>query len=282
MSKTLMKMGIVAFTLMSALPVQAEELNADTVVATVGETEITLGHMLMVRSGLPDQYQQLPVDVLWDGILDQLVQQEAMAQDDIATETKRVRMAMENERRSLLAAEAITAVAEQAVTEDAIEAAYQAQYATGDQSQEFNASHILVETEEEAMAILTEVKSGADFAETAKEKSTGPSGPNGGALGWFSAGMMVEPFQNAVDSLTAGEITGPVKTQFGFHVIKLNEVRTAEAPTLESVREQIVGALQEEAVKAYIDGRVDAVEVTRTDKAAIDTGILNQLDLLED
>lgn len=282
MSKTLMKLSAVAFAIMAALPAQAEDVSADTVVATVGNTEITLGHMILVRSGLPEQYQQLPADVLWDGILDQLVQQEAMAQDDLAKETRRVRLAMDNERRSLMAAEAITVVAKQAVTEDAIKAAYESQYVNGEKGQEYNASHILVETEEEAAAILAEVKGGADFAETAKQKSTGPSGPNGGELGWFSAGMMVEPFQKAVESLSPGDVTGPVQTQFGWHVIKLNDSRAKEAPELDAVREQIVGTLQQEAVSGYIDSLVADASVTKKDKSEFDPSILTNTDLLED
>ncbi|WP_136441968.1 peptidylprolyl isomerase [Pacificoceanicola onchidii] len=271
-----------ALMVASALPAWAEDTNASTVVATVGDTQITVGHMIAVRSTLPEQYQQLPADVLWKGILDQLVQQEAMAQDDLATETLRVRVSLENERRSLLASEAIANVAERAVTEDAIKAAYQAQYLNGEKGQEYNASHILVETEEEAAAILTEVKSGADFAETAKAKSTGPSGPNGGELGWFAAGMMVEPFQKAVESLNPGDITGPVQTQFGWHVIKLNDTRTQEAPELEAVREQIMGTLQQEAVSEYIDSRVSSSDVSVKDNSSIDPSIITNFDLLED
>ncbi|MFW2544260.1 peptidylprolyl isomerase [Primorskyibacter sp. 2E107] len=281
MSKTLTILGAAAVAISGALPAWAQDTAAETVIATVGGTDITLGHMITVRAGLPEQYQQLPADVLWKGILDQLVQQEALAQDILAEETPRVRLSMENERRSLLASEVISKVAEQAVSEEAIQRAYQAQYVEGELGQEFNASHILVETEEEATAILAEVKGGADFAETAKAKSTGPSGPNGGELGWFSAGMMVEPFQVAVESLSPGEITGPIQTQFGWHVIRLNDSRTQDAPDLEDVREQIMGTLQQEAVSSYIDTQVAAADVSIKDNSSIDPSILNQTDLLE-
>ncbi|WP_425100781.1 peptidylprolyl isomerase [Tropicibacter sp. S64] len=281
MSKTLTMLGAAAFAITAALPVWAEDVTAETVVATVGGTEITIGHMMTVRAGLPEQYQQLPPDVLWKGILDQLVQQEAMAQDGIAVETPRVKFAMENERRSLLASVAISRIAEEAVTEEAIKAAYQAQYIDGEMGQEYNASHILVETEDEAKAILAEVKGGADFAETAKAKSTGPSGPNGGELGWFAAGMMVEPFQKAVESLNPGDITGPVQTQFGWHVIKLNDIRTQKSPELEAVRAEIVNALQQEAVSKYIDSRVSESDVSIKDSSSIDPSILTNLELLE-
>ena len=282
MLKTLIKPAVAALALSAALPAVAEEITADTVVATVNGTEITLGNMLAVRATLPQQYQQLPNDALWEGILDQIIQQEALAQSKEAEETRRVRVSLENERRSLLAAEAITKIAERATTEDAIQAAYDAQYANAEMGREFNASHILLETEEEANEVLAEVKGGADFAETARNRSTGPSGPNGGALGWFSAGMMVQPFQTAVEALNVGDVTGPVQTQFGWHVIKLNETRVKEAPALEEVRGELVQKVQQDAVQAHIQSLVSKAEVTRTGMAEIDTDSLSQIELLEE
>ena len=229
----------VAVTLALPAVAQDDAPTADTVVATVGGTDITLGHMLMVRAGLPEQYQQLPPDVLWTGILDQLVQQEALSQSDDATETKRVTIALENERRALLASEAVAAAASQDLSDAAIQEAYDAKYANAEMGKEFDASHILVETEEEAQAVVAELEGGADFAAVAKEKSTGPSGPNGGSLGWFGAGMMVAPFQEAVEGMEVGTISAPVQTQFGWHVIKVEETRDAPAPEFAQVKDQL-------------------------------------------
>ncbi|MFY0624006.1 MAG: peptidylprolyl isomerase [Pelagimonas sp.] len=283
MSKTLRIVATAAVTLGLALPVfAADRLTADSVVATVNGTDITLGHMLSVRSGLPEQYQQLPDTVLWDGILDQLIQQEVLAQDELAQETRSVKVALDNERRSLLASEVISRVADMAVTKEDIEKAYQDTYLTGAKGQEYNASHILVESKEEAEAIALQLRGGAEFAEMAREKSTGPSGPNGGALGWFSAGMMVAPFQTAVESLKPGEVSGPVETQFGWHVIKLNETRIQEAPDLAEVRGEIEVKLQQEAVEAKVDSLVSSAKVTRTNKADVDASVLSKIELLEE
>ncbi|MDU8910204.1 peptidylprolyl isomerase [Aestuariicoccus sp. MJ-SS9] len=282
MSKTLRTLTAAALAATLAWPVSSQDTpTADTVVATVNGVDITLGHMLMVRAGLPEQYQQLPVDVLWDGVMEQLIQQTALSQGEGATETRRVTLALDNERRALLAAEAITAVAEGAVTDEALQAAYDAQYANAAAGMEYNASHILVETEEAAAAIVTELEGGADFAEVAREKSTGPSGPSGGSLGWFGPGMMVAPFEDAVEALEPGTISAPVQTQFGWHVIRLNETRTTTAPALEEVRDALASELQQKAVEDHIDALVGAAEVTRTTKQQIDTSILNNLDLLE-
>ena len=283
MTNLITKLSASAFALMLALPVQAQDtLTADSVVATVNGTEITLGHMLMVRASLPDQYQQLPDDVLWDGIMDQIVQQTVLSQQDSGEETRRVRIALENERRALMAAQVIEGLVSSAVTDDAVQEIYEQTYLQAEQAEEFNASHILVESEEEAAAIVDELNSGADFAEVARAKSTGPSGPNGGQLGWFAAGMMVPEFQTAVEELEVGAISGPVQTQFGWHVIILNEKRTKEAPALDAVRGEIENQLSQQAVTQKIDELTSAAEVTRTAKEEVDTSVLSTIGLLEE
>ena len=283
MTNLITKLSASAFALMLALPVQAQDtLTADSVVATVNGTEITLGHMLMVRASLPDQYQQLPDDVLWDGIMDQIVQQTVLSQQDSGEETRRVRIALENERRALMAAQVIEGLVSSAVTDDAVQEIYEQTYLQAEQAEEFNASHILVESEEEAAAIVDELNGGADFAEVARAKSTGPSGPNGGQLGWFAAGMMVPEFQTAVEELEVGAISGPVQTQFGWHVIILNEKRTKEAPALDAVRGEIENQLSQQAVTQKIDELTNAAEVTRTAKEEVDTSVLSNIGLLEE
>ncbi|SMX33818.1 peptidylprolyl isomerase [Maliponia aquimaris] len=283
MSKTLMKLSVAAFAICTALPALAQdEVTPDTVVATVNGTEITFGQMLLARAALPERFQGAPSEQLWDGLLEQLIQQEALAQSDKAIESKRVELALINERRSLLAAEAINAVAKAAATDEAIAAAYQAQYVEGDLGVEYNASHILVETEEEAKAIAEELRGGADFTETAQAKSTGPSGPSGGALGWFGKGRMVAPFEEAVVAMEPGTISDPVQTQFGWHVIRLNETRAIDAPPLDQVRDALSQQVQRDAVQAFIDDLVDGGEVTRMDRAEIDTSVINNLGLLGD
>lgn len=283
MSKTLMKLTVAAFAICTALPALAQdEVTPDTVVATVNGTEITFGQMLLARASLPEQFQSAPTEQLWDGLLEQLIQQEALAQSDKAIESQRVTLALINERRSLLAAEAINAVANAAATDEALAAAYQAQYVDGDLGLEYNASHILVETEEEARAIAEELRGGADFTETAKARSTGPSGPSGGALGWFGKGRMVAPFEEAVVAMEPGTISDPVQTQFGWHVIRLNETRAIDAPPLEQVRDALRTQIQRDAVQAYIKELVDGGEVTRMDRAEVDTSVINNLGLLGD
>lgn len=282
MTLRLSRAAAIALSLTMAAPVLAqEEPSPDTVVATVDGTEITLGHMILVRRALPQQYNQLPDEVLFPGILDQLVQQTALQHSFEGDTPPRVAMALENEERSLMAAEVVGKILETAVTDAAIQAAYNEQYAQAEAETEYQAAHILVETEEEAQAIVEELEGGAEFAAVAREKSTGPSGPNGGSLGWFGQGMMVPPFEAAVMEMEVGDISAPVQTQFGWHVIQLNETRIKEAPTLEEVRGELRAKVEQDVVKAHIDGLVENANVDRSGSEAIDPKLLSNMDLTE-
>lgn len=261
-------------------PAAAQEADADTVVATVNGTEITLGHMLALRQRLPQQYQQLPDDVLFNGILDQLIQQTALAQSLSGEPDKRLELTLENETRALKADAALRAAVDEAVSEDALRAAYDKSVAEAEGAVEWNASHILVETEEEARAVIAELEGGADFATVAKEKSTGPSGPNGGELGWFGEGQMVPAFEEAVKGLSKGEISEPVETQFGWHVVKLNDSRDAETISFEDSREMLTQQLGQDASASAIESVTAAAEVTRS-VDEIDPAVISQTDLID-
>ena len=281
MQKPLTFLSSLALAAAVALPVTAQdEPSVDTVVATVNDTEITLGHMLVARASLPQQYQQLPDDVLFQGILDQLVQQTALADSFTGELPPRVTLSIENETRSLTAGEAIEGVMAEDVSDEELQAAYDAQFKDAEPEKEFNASHILVETKEEADAIKVELDGGADFAEVAKEKSTGPSGPGGGSLGWFGPGMMVPEFEEAVAGMEAGGVSEPVETQFGWHVIKLNETRTGEAPALEDVREELETQVRQTKVQEAIESLTEAAEVDRSAAEGIDPTVLKNIEWL--
>ncbi|MFC6636118.1 peptidylprolyl isomerase [Sulfitobacter sp. JBTF-M27] len=282
MQKPLTFLASAALSLTLALPVAAQdEPGLETVVATVNGTDITLGHMIVARASLPEQYQQLPDEILFKGILDQLVQQTALAATLDGDLPPRVTLSLENETRSLTAAEVIEGVMSNPLDEDAVKAAYEEQYASQEQGDEYNASHILVETEEEALAIKEELDNGADFAEMAREKSTGPSGPSGGSLGWFGKGMMVPTFEAAVVEMEAGAVSDPVQTQFGWHVIKLNETRKSEAPSLESVREELELQVRQTRVQEHIETVTEAADVDRSASEGLDPSVLKNLEWLE-
>jgi peptidyl-prolyl cis-trans isomerase C len=282
MQKTRTFLASVAMATILALPVAAqEETTVDTVVATVNGKDITVGHMIVARASLPEQYQQLPDEVLFTGILDQLIQQTALADTFEGELPARVTLSIENETRSLTAGEVVEGVMANVATEDAIQAAYDEKYGNAEPGEEYNASHILVESEEEAAALVEELAGGADFAELAMEKSTGPSGPGGGSLGWFGAGMMVPEFENAVKDMEVDAVSAPIKTQFGWHVIKLNEKRIADAPTLESVRDELDLQVRQVLVQEAIEKVTADAEVNKDAAAAIDPSVTNNTDWLE-
>lgn len=255
--------------------------DASTVIATVNGTEITLGEMLIARSQLPPQYQQLPPDALFDGLLEQLVNQQLLA-DALDEDPLRLTLALQNEARSLRAGEVVSEIYEEAVSDEAVQEAYDAMYAEMEPQMEYNAAHILVETEEEAAEIKTLLDDGADFAALAQERSTGPSGPNGGALGWFGQGMMVAPFEEAVMALEVGEVSDPVQTQFGWHVITLNETRNQDAPPLDAVRNELIGSLQQQALEARLAELTEAASVELPEAGAFDPAVINAMDLLNE
>ncbi|MEL6523214.1 MAG: peptidylprolyl isomerase [Pseudomonadota bacterium] len=258
---------------------QEAEVNADTVVATVGDTQITLGHMIAATASLPQQYQQLEDGVLFEGMLDQLIQQNALAQTIEDSLSRQSVLGLENQISGFLAGEALKAIADDSVTDEAVQSAYDTRFAEQEPSREYNAAHILVESEEEAVAIKTELDEGADFAALAQEKSTGPSGPNGGSLGWFSKGMMVPEFELAVVAMEPGQVSDPVQTQFGWHVIQLNETRLQEAPALEEIRAELENEIRSKAIEDTVNNLTEGDEVVRME-VEIDPALIRNLDLL--
>jgi peptidyl-prolyl cis-trans isomerase C len=253
--------------------------SADAVLATVNGNEITVGHLIAMLQMLPAEYQQLPDDVLFDGMLEQLVQQQVLATAAEGDITRQMELGLENERRAFLAAMYMDDVAMAELTEEEIQAEYDAVYGSVEPETEYNAAHILVGTEEEAQAIITALSEGADFAELAAESSIGPSGPNGGALGWFSAGMMVPEFEAAVFALQPGEVSAPVQTQFGWHVVLLNETREQAAPALEAVAAELEEGLRRARVDARLEELTAEAEIDRPE-LDIDAAVIRNLDLI--
>lgn len=160
---------------------------------------------------------------------------------------------LELQRIGILARAVVGKLAEDiVVSEEEILATYEEQIKLAP-GQQYKARHILVETQGEAVEIIELLIGGADFLKLAEERSTGPSGPNGGDLGWFMPDQMVKPFSDAVVSLEDGRYTtDPIQTQFGWHVILREDSRAAEPPPLEGVRENIVANVQSEKLRAKI------------------------------
>jgi peptidyl-prolyl cis-trans isomerase C len=268
-----------------AVPVWAQDAvppTADTVVAIVNGTPITLGHMIVARETLPEQYKTLPPETLFTGILDQLIQQTTLEQSMAEKLSKSQTIQIENDRRAYVAGQALQGVVKAAITDDALQAAYKARIDVAGQTPktEYNAAHILVETEEKALEIKAQLDGGADFAELAKANSTDTgSGANGGDLGWFGLGMMVPPFEAGVIAAEIGQVSAPIKTDFGFHLILVKETRVAAMPTLDEMRDELAAEIEGKTVEAHVKALTDAATIEKPG-IGIDPLLLGDLTLL--
>lgn len=268
-----------------ALPAAAQDTpDAGAVLARVGSVEITLGHAIALRAALPQQFQSVPDETLFPAIVEQLIEQELLHQFHADDLTLRERVTLENELRNFTANSALMVAANAAVTDETVALAYEAFVAEFDQGEpttEYNAAHILVQTEEEIRTVVEALESGRDFGEVAREFSLDGSGAAGGDLGWFGEGVMIQPFEQAVMALEPGQISDPVQTRFGWHVIRLNETRIATVPTLEMVRDDLEAQIQREASRALVAQLRDGADIENLSDA-VDPALLSRSDLLDE
>ena len=263
------------------LPSNVISQDANTILATVGETKITLGHVIALQSRLTAQYRNLDDSTLFNGILDQLIQQAVVAENVKKRNFSAIKYEYENQVRTYLANLHIEKITLRELSETRIKEFYESQYKASRSSREFNASHILLETESEALEVQNMLRESKEFSELAKTRSTGPSGPNGGNLGWFSKGMMVPQFEKAVLVLKVGEISDPIQTQYGWHIIKLVDVREKAIPTLDEARSEIEQALRQEDVKIEIQNLTSKTKVIRSE-ISIDPSIIRNTELISE
>ena len=264
-----------------ATPGLSQDTTADTVVAVVNGKNITVGHMIVARNSLPEEYKTLPNDVLFKGILDQLVQQTVLEQSLAGMVAKRDVLAIENDNRGYLSNVALQAVISVAVTDAALQAAYDARFKDAKPGTEYSAAHILVEAEAKAVDLKKQLDGGADFAALAKANSTDTgSGANGGDLGWFGLGAMVKPFEEAVVAATVGKVAGPVKSDFGWHLILVKVTRAAAQPTLDDLRDELATEIEQEAVEAHLKTLTDAAKIEKPG-IGIDPATLSVATLLD-
>jgi peptidyl-prolyl cis-trans isomerase C len=234
----------------------AEAVAPETVVATVGGEPITEADLGFAAEDLAQELGQMPPEQRKAFLLRVLIDMKVMAnagREAGMAETplfqQRLSYLEERALRRAFFAETIA----NAVTEEAVRAEYDAFVAEFEPAQEIRASHILVADEAEATAIKAELEAGGDFAAIAAEKSIDPGAANGGDLGFFGKGMMVAPFETAAFALTEpGQVSEPVQSQFGWHIIRLEETRQSTPPAFE----QVAGQLQQQLLMATFDDTV--------------------------
>ncbi len=179
-----------------------------------------------------------------------------------------VKKRVENLQKQIIMQSFIESKAKSMVTDEQIKAAYDEKIAASKGQEEVKARHILVASEDEAKKIAAELKKGGDFEKIAKEKSTDKaSGAAGGDLGWFSKDKMVPEFADAAFKLKKGEVSVPVKTAFGWHVIKLEDRRAMQPASLEEVKETIKGDLTNKAVQNYVEGLLKSASIKYFDES---------------
>lgn len=240
--------------LTASLPALSQERIA---VATLDGEAIHLDEIIAVAETLPAEYQQQGIAALYPQLVDEVVNARLAAVAGRASgidKDEDIAAAIKAAADRVIAESYITRRVNEQLTNEAIQIAYDAYVDDTASREQVTASHILVETEDEAKAVIAQLNDGADFAALAKEKSTGPSGPNGGELGSFGRGQMVPAFETAAFSMPAGSYSEtPVQTQFGWHVIKVDDKGIEDAPSLEDMRDQLVANLSRQSFSRIVE-----------------------------
>lgn len=245
-----------AETIEATPPAAAPSYTIDSALAVVDGITLTLGELIAIRRQLPDQYQSLPDEMLFDGLIEQMVDQMVLAEAAKAAGLEQrpaVVLNLLNQERATLADAYLRQAVEARVTQEAVEARYQQLYLDVEPTPEVRAGHILVETEELAADLSAQLDAGADFALLAAEHGTDGTVTQGGDLGWFAHADMVPEFADAAFAMEPGTISDPVKTAFGWHLIRLVERRDREPPALAEVREVLMGELIQQAQVAVVE-----------------------------
>jgi peptidyl-prolyl cis-trans isomerase C len=263
-----------AFLLPAGLALaQAPTPAADPVLARVQGMEIRQSDLEAEMRRLPAELRGMPPQMLAPLLLDQMITQKALVAAARAQGLDRdaeVRARIQRAEEETLQQAVLLREVEPLLTEAALRARFQRQLAARPAEEEVHARHILVPSEQEARAALAEVRRpGADFAEVARRRSTGPGSREGGDLGFFKRGDMIPEFEQVAFGLQPGQIAeNPVRTQFGWHVIKVEARRAAPPPSFEESQEALRQAAFEEGVNAAVERIRGAATVERLDGGA--------------
>jgi peptidyl-prolyl cis-trans isomerase C len=258
--------AVLAFAPVLGLPARAED---NPVLAKVNGAEIRQSDVALAEEELGPSLAQMDPATKKDNVLSFLIDLKVVSK---AAEDKKLENSEDFKRRlaftrsRLLMDNLLATEGKAATTDEAMKKVYEdaSKQITGEQ--EVHARHILVETEDEAKAIKAELDKGADFAELAKKKSKDPGASDGGDLGFFTKEQMVPEFSAVAFALEPGKISDPVKSQFGWHVIKVEEKRSRKAPDFEQVKAQIETYVTRKAQADYVAKLRETAKVERMDK----------------
>jgi peptidyl-prolyl cis-trans isomerase C len=239
-------------------PVQAAQPLKDPVVAVVNGQPVRLSELEVAQQSLPQQYRNMPLQAVFPALLDRIIDSKLVVQEGKKSKVNedpafKKRMAFVEDQ--VLQDFWIQREIARQVTADKLQKRYEERLKQMPAEEEVHARHILVSTEDEAKALIAELKKGAAFDKLAKDKSTDKaSGAEGGDLGWFKKSDMVKEFADAAFNLKKGELTEtPVKTQFGYHIIKVEDRRKAPPPAFEEMADQLREEMAREVITAQLD-----------------------------
>ncbi|TAJ40154.1 MAG: peptidylprolyl isomerase [Reyranella sp.] len=230
----------------------------DPIIATVNGVPVRLSELEVAQQSLPPQYRNMPLQAVFPALLDRIVDSKLVVQEgkkSKVTEDPAYKKRLAFVEEQVLQDFWIQREIARKVTADKLRQRYEERLKSLPSEEEVHARHILVATEDEAKALIAEIKKGTAFDKLAKEKSTDKaSGAEGGDLGWFKKSDMVKEFADAAFDLKKGALTEtPIKTQFGYHVIQVEDRRKAPPPAYEELAEQLREEMAREAVTAELD-----------------------------
>ena len=247
---------ILSLTLISIIFIKSAQTQDIPIVANVNKEKISLETMIHAMNELPPEIQSQPFMSYYEELLERVIDIKLIAQEGKKInleEEPSVKAAIDFVTEKVLMQAFLSKYVQKNISEESLKASYNNYIADETSREEIKASHILLDTQNEAVEVIKMLNNGDDFAEVAKNKSTGPSGPSGGDLGWFKRGQMVPPFENAAFSLGQNEISQkPIRTQFGWHVIKVFEKRIPQAPSYENMKNNLIQDLERKIVSKKI------------------------------
>jgi peptidyl-prolyl cis-trans isomerase C len=273
-------LAIAAFVLLGAAAGRAEDAPApapapaatpapDTVLATIDGQPVTEADLELALSDLDQQFARLPAEQRRAAAMSAIIEIRLLAAKAVAAGIDKqptFQRQIEFLRQRSLHSQLVAAEVAAKITDQEIRARYDQEVANTPPVNEVHARHVLVKTKEEATAIIKQLDGGAKFEDIAKEKSSDGSAGQGGDLGWFGPGQMVPEFEKAAFALEVGSYTKePVQTQFGWHIIKVEDKRAKQPPAFEQVKDQIRSALLRDKYFALVKSARDAAKVEISD-----------------
>ncbi len=252
---------VIIFFIQSSQRIYSQEsLSADTPFIEVNGKIIKFGSAIIAFSKIRQSNRDFDQKTVFSQIVQQLVNEELLSQK-IDKENQLTLLALEHEKRSAKAAQMVSKILKNFPNDELLNSAYQNLTEQLKNALEYNASHILVKEEDQAKTILADLKNGKAFEEMAKEHSIGPTGKNGGKLDWFDLNNMVPEFSTALMVLSEGDISQPVKTKFGWHLIKLNKTREKQLPEFKDVKSQLIQNLRQKKINDYLNSLTENSQI---------------------